>query len=111
MSQVKVCNESAHLQELLEGALPPDRQVALTSHLDTCAVCQQTLEGMASGAASWNSPAGLPTENDSPEPALQRLMSELKKKASEAVTQVGPVAAAAASLEFLGPAKQPGHLG
>src|SRR5207302_3221839 len=40
-------------------------------------------------------------------------MSELKKKASEAVTQVEPVVATAASLEleFLGPAKQPGHLG
>jgi serine/threonine protein kinase len=111
MSQVKVCDESAHLQELLDGALPPDRQVALTSHLDTCAACQQTLEGLASGAASWGSPGSLPKENDSPEPALQELMSELKKKASEAVTQVGPVAANVSSLEFLGPPKQPGHLG
>src|SRR5437588_2777250 len=107
MNQVKVCDESAHLQELLDGALPPDRQVALTSHLDTCAACQQTLEGLASGAASWSSPAGLPKENDSPEPALQRLMSELKKKASEAVRQVESLVATAATLAipFICPAQ------
>jgi serine/threonine protein kinase len=109
-SSIKVCGESAQLQQLLDGSLPAEQQVALTAHLDTCIACQQTLESLASGAASWGSPLNLPKEND-PEPALQRLMSELKKKASEAATQVGQAAADASGLEFLGAPKKPGHLG
>src|SRR5262245_59547215 len=102
------CPDPARLRELLDGTLREPQQAELTSHLDTCVSCQQTLEMLAAGGKSWPGPAREPTP---PESALRRAMADLKGYAGEAPTQSGPGGGRDAELDFLDPAEHPGHLG
>jgi|GEM_PF-1984010 len=112
MSASQVCPEPARLQQLLDGDLPASQQVELTCHLDTCSHCQKMLEGLAGGSTNWPGTASeIINEQPEPDAALQRLMHNLKQKASEAVTQVGSSTGQGAGIEFLGPPQKPGHLG
>jgi serine/threonine protein kinase len=112
MSASQVCPEPARLQQLLEGDLPSNQQVELTSHLDTCSNCQKTLENLAGGNKDWPAMASeIGKEQPEPDAVLEQLMHNLKQKASEAVTQAGPSTGPATGIEFLGPPQKPGHLG
>jgi dipeptidyl aminopeptidase/acylaminoacyl peptidase len=45
------CPDTAHLKDLIDGALPDDERAALTEHLDRCESCQRRLEDTASGGS------------------------------------------------------------
>jgi serine/threonine-protein kinase len=97
---------------LLEGKLPSHEQVKLTGHIDTCVDCQHTLEGLAAGSMAWPDAAPmLGRETVPPEPALRRVMAELKREPSEAETTTGTGEAGAIPLDFLSPPQEPGHIG
>ena len=51
------CPERESLQALLEDALPGDEQAALGSHLEQCASCQETLQGLVAADRSWSDAA------------------------------------------------------
>jgi serine/threonine-protein kinase len=100
------------LRRLLAGNLPAIEQTKLTGHMDTCVDCQRTLEGLAAGSMAWPDAAPmLRRETMPPEPALRRVMAELKREPSEAVTTTGTSAAGAVPLDFLSPPEEPGHIG
>ena len=46
------CPDSTRLQRLLDGSLPEEQQAELTSHLDSCEGCQQSLDELAAGSRS-----------------------------------------------------------
>jgi serine/threonine-protein kinase len=106
------CPEPARLHDLLAGSLPSDTQAALAGHLDTCPDCQQALESLARGEGSVIV-QGVKGAEGPPavETALRQAMAELKQELSEVPTVAGPAAPGGASLPFLLPPGQPGHLG
>src|SRR5581483_222861 len=85
------CPDHRALRDLLDGSLPENEQSILTGHLDHCERCQQTLEGLASGADPW--PGGTPPP-PGPRPALESalrdVMDELKGQADSEATRSRP---------------------
>src|SRR6185436_3830325 len=52
MNTSSKCPSTVDLRDLLEGNVPDSNQVAMVSHLDQCASCQESLEAMAKGESS-----------------------------------------------------------
>jgi serine/threonine-protein kinase len=104
MAPRRPCPDPARWADLLDGRLPADEQARLAGHLDACADCQQTVEGLTADTAAW---AGLAADAERHGPALGRAMDELK---SAGVVE-GPAPAAEVPLDFLGPPGRPGRLG
>jgi len=64
---------------MLAGSLPEHEQISLTSHLDTCATCRQTLEDLATDGESWSDMmARLKNKSATIEPALEQAIKEIK---------------------------------
>jgi WD40 repeat protein/serine/threonine protein kinase len=112
MMPVAACPNTERLQEHLEGLLSADEQTELLAHLDTCAVCQQTLEGLGAG-----SEAILETARQigrEPRPlgaAFQEVLRVLKQKDSVAGSPNSPPGGEALVSDFLSSSEQSGHLG
>ncbi|HZY89558.1 MAG TPA: protein kinase, partial [Gemmataceae bacterium] len=98
------CPGPARLRQLLDGALAEPEQTQLVRHLDTCAGCQQTLEGMAANAASWSEAARLLTPDGAADPAIT---AEVPRSVARTVDANGETI----SLTFLAPPREAGHLG
>ncbi|HXG13076.1 MAG TPA: anti-sigma factor, partial [Gemmataceae bacterium] len=106
------CPAPARLKDLLDGTLPESEQAELNHHLEGCAACQQTLEGLVAGRESWSGAAHcLNQSQPAAGEALQRVMEELKAGAGQTETRAEPNADNEMSLDFLSPPREPGHLG
>lgn len=81
MSLQGSCPSNEQWQEHLKGTLSQELQAELTSHLDQCESCQQTLEKLASGSGSWKGLTGEKIQKTfCQEPALQQVLEQLKEK-------------------------------
>src|SRR5262245_27676408 len=115
------CPDAVRLQDLLDGMLPDNEQAELTHHLDLCTRCQQQLETLALGGQPWSGVARFERWRAQPEPALGRVIAELKQSLAGppdgiAATRSHPAVAADDEagepiLDFLTPSEQPGRLG
>jgi WD40 repeat protein len=115
------CPDAVRLQDLLDGMLPDSEQAELTRHLDLCTRCQQQLETLALGGQPWSGVARFERWRAQPEPALGRVIAELKQSLAGppdaiAATRSHPAVAADDEagepiLDFLTPSEQPGRLG
>src|SRR5215471_16921850 len=115
------CPDAVRLQDLLDGMLPDNEQAELTRHLDLCTRCQQQLETLALGGQPWSGVARFERWRAQPEPALGRVIAELKQSLAGppdaiAATRSHPAVAADDEtgepiLDFLTPSEQPGRLG
>src|SRR5262249_51830407 len=103
------CPDRARWQALLDGSLAESQQAELSSHLDTCLDCRQTLEHLATGGKLLPETAG--PSGPAPEAALRRAMAELKGTPSEAPTPLGQESSRDPVLAFLSPSEHPGYLG
>jgi serine/threonine protein kinase len=104
------CPDAAWWTDLLEGRLSPKEQAGLNSHLESCADCQQTLEGLTAGDECWaNSARSLAPR--SPEPALRRVIDDLKGAGGETTVPGVSAPPGRPELTFLRPPSQQGHLG
>jgi serine/threonine protein kinase len=110
MSAQTSCPDVGRLRSLVEGRVNEHQQAELTRHLETCKVCLQKVEELAAGGKSWaESAKQLGQAQPAPEPALRRLLDDLKRKAAGEVT--GPGAGGEIPLDFLDPPVKPGQLG
>ncbi len=78
------CPDQDRLREMLSGTLPDQEHSALTSHLDTCPTCRQTLEDLATDGESWSDMVvRLKNKSVTIEPALQQAMVQIKTAAEQ----------------------------
>jgi tetratricopeptide (TPR) repeat protein len=100
MIRLTSCPDAARWKELLDGSLTDAEVPAFNAHLETCAICQRTLEGLAACSAAWagvrrhlgrNSPGG--------DAMLQRVLGELESAVDGTATAIQ--ANTAPSLDFL----------
>jgi serine/threonine-protein kinase len=110
MTATTPCPDSARWEDFLDGELPADERTRLGEHLDGCAACQQTLEGLTAAGADWAAAArALETPPDS-DPLLRGAMEELKGEGRSTEAPARQTAGAPA-LSFLAPPEKPGQLG
>ena len=106
------CPEPARLKDLLDGTLPEPEQSALSAHLEACAACQQTVEGLAAGRDTWAGAGRLADAGHAPPAAaLQKALDEVRDAPEVTQTHVGSASAAELPADFLAPPDDPGHLG
>lgn len=107
MSDVATCPGELQLRQLVDGGLAREREAALTQHLDTCLVCQRTLEILTEALSLQHliMPVGATQES-----ALARVMQQLKTPDSPGDSAPNPSTTVDA-LDFLTPSHDPRHLG
>jgi serine/threonine-protein kinase len=111
------CPDLHRLQEMLAGSLPEHEQSSLTSHLDTCATCRQTLEDLATDGESWSDMMSrLKNKSATMEPALEQAIEQIKLASGGEVSgedkDKAPLTAHdSPSLDFLSPPEKPGQIG
>src|SRR5436190_2656652 len=116
------CPGTDRLRQLLDETLPAPEQQELHAHLETCAACQQALDRLAAGGATWERAAAhLAPADQGNDPALQQVVADLQSAARTEASAAGTphadeTQAEAAQrgdneLAFLDPPATPGHLG
>jgi hypothetical protein len=103
------CPDSVRWNDLLDSRLPEPEASSLSTHLEGCAGCQSTLDGLTAGEASWVEAARVLEEPR--RPALHQAMEQLKAVGEAALETAGPTTISHATLPFLRPSGEPGHLG
>jgi tRNA A-37 threonylcarbamoyl transferase component Bud32 len=107
-----ICPDRTHWQELLDGALPDDRQGVLAAHLDACLSCRQTLEELAGGSDTLGLTARrLEQPSGQTGPALGRALDDLYGLPRSGASAALAGSDAGATLDFLDPPQEPEHLG
>src|SRR5262245_9652048 len=114
MPPLTTCPGPDRLQELLAGRLSPREPQDVTSHLDECTCCQQSLEALAAGdlqlpTALFATDRGQPPSDSAYWPALQKLENDVVTLLQ--TPSGGTDTQSELSLDFLGPAEEPGYLG
>src|SRR6266852_3659275 len=119
----KDCPDAVRLREMLAGTLPEHDQEELTTHLDSCLTCRQTLDELATEGESWPELARKLGPKPAADPALEQAIREIKgvspplylPPASGGDTEGGTQPFGSArddkELAFLSPPDKPGHLG
>jgi serine/threonine protein kinase len=106
------CPDLARWKQLLEGSLPEPEQLALHAHLEACPQCQQVLESLTAGGATWAAAAQhLAEAKPGDEPALRGVMVELEAAGGQPASKGRPGPGAEETLDFLSPPDTPGQLG
>ncbi len=103
------CPGPVQLGRLLDEALSPDDEAALSAHLQRCPKCQQMIESLAADGSMWAEAGDLLAAVPStppPEPALVKAVARLEGRSDEPRERDD-----AADLSFLAPARRPGDLG
>src|SRR5437879_12112038 len=96
------CLDSARLQAMLDGSLPPEQQAELSRHLDACTACQRALESLAGPRPPAVATLGRAAAGYGP--ALQRVLERLEAaEPPAAATEPGT----ALTLAFLQPSPAP----
>src|SRR5262249_19227374 len=107
----ETCPPLSHLKDFLDERLPRGERAGVAAHLELCPICQHRVEGMTAGHNSWRGMAHkLHERPPAPEPALRKVMAQLKEN-SEETTDNEPALAADLPLGFLSPSDKPEHLG
>ncbi len=111
MNGGSTCPDHDRLEQMLAEALPAVEQAEAAAHVEICPDCQQRLEQLISGRAfRIHTAAQLPRWEQPAEPALSRVMQEVKATPvpgpGETVTSDEEI-----SLDFLEPSQKPGSLG
>jgi serine/threonine protein kinase len=109
MPTVSTCPDAVRWGDLLDGRLPEAVARSLSSHLESCAGCQRTLERLTAGEPTWREAAGVLDER--PRPELRRAMEQLKAEGEAALDTVGLSTVRTVPLPFLRPSANPEHLG
>jgi hypothetical protein len=106
MSSSATCPDPRDLRALLDGSPTEAERATLTAHLNGCARCRETLEGLSSDCAIWEGVARRLREEAPPTPTLL-------PTAIDPAGEGAWIALAATELppEFLGPPARPGELG
>jgi serine/threonine protein kinase len=110
MTQRASCPDANWWTDLLEGRVSPKEQAGLSSHLESCTVCQRTLEGLTAADESWPNDARSLAPR-SPDPALRRVIDDLKGVGAETTVPGMSTPVSAPELTFLKPAAQAGQVG
>jgi serine/threonine protein kinase len=106
------CPQVEAWQALLKGSLSEAEQTALSAHLETCASCQQALEGLVASKESWSGTAkDLHQRPSDPTGKLGEAMARLKAGAAPSATLTDGGTGQGIDLDFLQPSQHPGHLG
>ncbi|MFN0053066.1 MAG: protein kinase domain-containing protein [Planctomycetales bacterium] len=112
MASLKSCPEPERLKQLLDGSLTESELGNLTAHLDDCAVCQQTMEGLSAGRETWAGAAAKLNAAASPDdPILSQALEEARRTGLGGTAQPGKREDLGAALSFLSPPDAAGHLG
>ncbi len=83
MSEPRACKEAGRLPAHLQGVLDESEEARLVAHLDTCALCQQTLEQLAAGDMGLLETARQVKDDPPPvDPHLSHLLDRLGRRAS-----------------------------
>lgn len=106
-----VCPPVGRLKDLLAERLPSAEQARLAAHLELCTACQYRVEGLTAGQKSWPALARKLAPPPPPEPALRRVMDNLKGSQEPEPTRDQPVFSADLPLGFLSPPDKPAQLG
>jgi serine/threonine protein kinase len=107
-----ICPDRTHWQELLDGALPDDRQGVLEAHLDSCVSCRQTLEELAGGSDTvWLTARRLDQTTTQAGPALGCALDDLYGLQRSGASAALAGSDAGATLDFLDPPQAQEHLG
>jgi serine/threonine protein kinase/HEAT repeat protein len=101
------CPDARRWSDLLDSRLPEPAASALSSHLEACPGCQRMLEQLTTGEPSWVEAAGVLERR--PRPELRRAMERLKAEGEVGRDTAGP--STIATLPFLRPSSEPGHVG
>ncbi|MCI0456702.1 MAG: protein kinase [Gemmataceae bacterium] len=107
------CPGDDQLTQLLQDALDPPEQARLSAHLDRCEPCQSRLETLAAGGESWHALHRL-RQAQPPAPtnsALRQVVERLEGDTPTSDPSTPRAPFATEGLNFLEPARQPGHLG
>src|SRR2546428_9740232 len=99
----KDCPDAVRLREMLAGTLPEHDQEELTTHLDSCLTCRQTLDELATEGESWPELARKLGRKPAADPALEQAIREIKGEASSSGTQPFGSARDDKELAFLSP--------
>ena len=110
MPAQQACPDLARLQLLLSDSEPSDRD-DLSSHLDTCLHCQQTLEGLAAGDRPLPRVTPDLTAVVEPAPALRQVMQRLEDLGSWPGERTETINGPQDPLAFLEPPCKPAHIG
>ncbi len=108
------CPQAKTLQQLLEEKLPADEQQAIQGHLDTCELCQKTIERLAAGGVTWDKTANNLSERPDQEPtALADAVEKLQNVSTDPLQTQAESAAAHLDddIAFLQPSQKPGSIG
>lgn len=98
------------LEHLLSGSLSVNEETQLTCHLETCPYCQEAVEKLASGQRMGHLLKGEAPEAEAS--SLQRVMTLLEREGGwHQQTQAETEGDDPLTLDFLAPAREPGHLG
>jgi serine/threonine protein kinase len=105
------CPDAARLHQLLESRLSADESTQLAGHVDACNRCQQVLDDLTAGHASWPAWAPQLRQGLEEETALQQVMEQLgaARATTDAPTLFTPPEDL--SLDFLSRSENPEHLG
>jgi eukaryotic-like serine/threonine-protein kinase len=101
------CPDPVRWGDLLDSRLPEPVASSLSSHLEGCPGCQSTLDRLTAGEPTWADAARVLEER--PRPALRQAMEQLKAEGEAGLDTAGPTTIA--TLPFLKPSTEPGHLG
>jgi serine/threonine-protein kinase len=111
MAAQAACPDVEWWHDLLDGSLSVREQEGLSKHLDTCSDCQRTMERLTA-TGSWPADSIDPDqEAHSPDPALRRVIDDLKTQGSCPGLTPDPGSTATDELSYLRPARRPGQLG
>jgi serine/threonine protein kinase len=106
------CPAPLRLKEFVDNRVSNREQAELSAHLENCERCQQILDSLVAGKESWSRAARQLAEQPAkPEPALQRVMDQLKSDAHSQDSPEKPEPGDTVSLDFLSPSEKPEYLG
>src|SRR5689334_18141914 len=108
MPQQPSCPEPALLHSLLNSQLSPTDEKALTTHLESCPRCRQSLQGLAASNESWSALAQHLNQQST---ADEGGLTEVLNAACSAVPGSDTAEENDVNLDFLDPPDEPGHLG
>jgi serine/threonine protein kinase len=109
METASPCPDAGRWGDLLDSRLPEPVAATLNSHLESCPGCQQTLDRLTAGEATWADDAREVAHR--PRPALRQAMERLKAETEVGLDTAGPAAPGAPTLPFLRPPTDPANIG
>ena len=107
-----LCPGEDELRAMIDGTLPQPRQGELNDHIETCELCQRTIESLVAGKDSWSGMADQLAQRDAdPDAALERVIEKAKNGSHLGETAGESPGSYSQTLDFLELPQQEGTLG